>query len=145
MVPLMGIKSPPAIAALFCYSMLPIVRNTHAGLAGISRPIRESADALGLSASQKLWRVELPLAAPMIVAGVKTSTVLCIGFATLGALVGAGGYGQPILSGIRLADPGLILEGAVPAAVLAVAAQGLFELIERLAVPRGLRITPGGA
>ncbi len=140
MVPLLGIKSPPAIAALFCYSMLPIVRNTHAGLAGIHPALRESAEALGLPAWTRLWRVELPLASPTILAGLKTATVLSIGFATLGAFVGAGGYGEPILTGIRLQDTSEILQGAVPAALLAVGSEFMFEWIERFVVPRGLRL-----
>jgi osmoprotectant transport system permease protein len=119
---------------------LPIVRNTHAGLTGIPLPMRESALALGLPGRARLVRIELPLAAPAILAGVQTAAVLSVGTATIGALVGAGGYGQPILTGIRLADTGLILEGALPAAALALLVQGLFELVERVAVPRGLRI-----
>ncbi len=83
---------------------------------------------------------ELPLAAPSILAGIKTSAVINVGTATLGALIGAGGYGQPILTGIRLDDVALILEGAVPAALLALAAQGLFDRLERFVVPRGLRL-----
>ncbi|MBS1262289.1 MAG: Glycine betaine/carnitine/choline transport system permease protein OpuCB [Calditrichaeota bacterium] len=140
MIPLLGIAGPPAIAALFLYSLLPIVRNTHAGLAGIAPSLRESAEALGLTARDRLFHVELPLASPSILAGIKTSAVITIGFATLGALIGAGGYGQPILTGIRLDDYGLILEGAVPAAALAIVAQGLFDLLERVIVPRGLRL-----
>ncbi len=140
MVPLLGIKSPPAIAALFCYSMLPIVRNTHAGLVGIGDSIRESAEALGLSPWAKLWHIELPLASPTILAGLKTATVLTIGFATLGAFVGAGGYGEPILTGIRLQDTGVILQGAVPAALMAVGSELLFEWAERFVVPEGLRL-----
>jgi osmoprotectant transport system permease protein len=140
MIPLLGIGAVPALVALFLYSLLPIVRNTHAGLKGIPGPLLESAKALGLPASARLRHVELPLAAPSVLAGVKTSAVLNIGMATLGALIGAGGYGQPILTGIRLDDTGLILEGAVPAALLALAAQGLFELVERVVVPRGLRL-----
>ena len=88
---------------------------------------------------QVLWRVELPLSLRSILAGIKTAAVINIGMATLGALIGAGGYGQPILTGIRLDDMGLILEGALPAAGLAIAMQGLFELVERFVVPRGLR------
>jgi len=142
MIPLLGIGAPPAIAALFLYSLLPIVRNTHAGLRDIPLPIRESAEALGLSPAARLRRVELPLALSGILAGVKTSAVINIGTATLAALIGAGGYGQPILTGIRLDDIGLILEGAVPAALLAILAQLLFEGVERLLVPRGLRLQP---
>ncbi|CAM3612894.1 ABC transporter permease subunit [Corallococcus sp. ZKHCc1 1396] len=140
MIPLLGIGSKPAIAALFLYSLLPIVRNTTAGLGGIPWEVRESAEALGLPASARLWRIELPMAAPSILAGIQTAAVINVGTATLGALVGAGGYGQPILTGIRLDDVGLILEGAVPSAVLALAVSGLFELIARTVVPRGLRV-----
>jgi osmoprotectant transport system permease protein len=139
MIPLLGIGAAPAICALFLYSLLPIVRNTHAGLDGIAPWILESADALGLPRTARLWRVELPLASPSILAGIKTSAVINVGTATLGALIGAGGYGQPILTGIRLDDVGLIMLGAVPAAVMALVAQGLFDLAERFVVPRGLR------
>ena len=140
MIPVLGIYAPPAIAALFLYSLLPIVRNTHAGLAGISPSVHESAEALDLPQVARLLHVELPLASPSIMAGVKTATVINIGFATLGALIGAGGYGQPILTGIRLDDVSLILEGAVPAAALALVAQYLFGLIETIVVPKGLRL-----
>lgn len=140
MIPLLGIGAPPAIVALFLYSLLPIVRNTHQGFTSIAPTLIESADALGLPRGARLWRVELPLASQSILAGIKTSAVINVGTATLGALIGAGGYGQPILTGIRLDDVSLIMDGAVPSAVLAVAVQGLFELSERLFVPRGLRL-----
>jgi osmoprotectant transport system permease protein len=139
MIPLLGIGAGPAIAALFLYGLLPIVRNTHAGLTGIAPEVRESAEALGLPGGARLRLVELPLASPSILAGVKTSAVITVGTATLGALVGAGGYGQPILAGIRLASVPLILEGAVPAAVLALVVEGMFDVVERFLVPRGLR------
>ena len=87
----------------------------------------------------KLFRIELPLSLPGILTGIKTAAVLNVGFATLGALIGAGGYGQPILTGIRLDDYGLILEGAIPAMVLAFVAQGIFEILERVIVSPGLR------
>jgi osmoprotectant transport system permease protein len=140
MIPLFGIGAKPAIAALFLYSLLPIVRNTHAGLTGIALELRETAAAIGLPPHTRLWRIELPLALRTILAGIKTAAVINVGTATLGALIGAGGYGQPILAGIRLDDVGLILEGAVPAAVLALLVQGLFEIVERVLTPRGLRI-----
>jgi len=140
MIPLLGIGARPAIAALFLYSLLPIVRNTAAGLSGIAPEIRDSADALGLPRLARLRLVELPIASPSILAGIQTAAVIDVGTATLGALIGAGGYGQPILTGIRLADVGLILEGAVPAAVLAVLAQAVFELLGRAVIPRGLRL-----
>lgn len=141
MIPLFGIGAKPAIAALFLYSLLPIVRNTHAGLTGIPMELRETAAAMGLPPRTRLWRVELPLALGTILAGIKTAAVINVGTATLGALIGAGGYGQPILTGIRLDDIGLILEGAVPAAVLALLVQALLEAAERLLTPRGLRLT----
>lgn len=128
-----------AVAALFLYSLLPIVRNTASGLISIAPEHRESARALGLSPSFRLWHIELPLASPAILAGIKTAAVLNVGFATLGALVGARGYGQPILTGIRLNDTGLIMQGAVPAACLAVLLQIGFELAERWFLPGGLR------
>jgi len=140
MIPLLGIGAAPAIVALFLYSLLPIVRNTYAGLHDIPRPIVESAIALGLSPRQRLRLVELPLAARSILAGIKTSAVINVGTATLGALIGTGGYGQPILTGIRLDDVGLIMQGAVPAAGLALLCQGAFELAERKFVSKGLRI-----
>ncbi len=142
LLPLLGIGARPAVAALVVYGLLPIVRNTHAGLTGLSPEVRESALALALSPWARLRLVELPLASPSILAGIKTSAVLTVGTATLGALIGAGGYGQPILAGIRLASTRLILEGAIPAALLALAVQGLFELAGRVLVPRGLRAAP---
>jgi osmoprotectant transport system permease protein len=145
LIPLLGIGAVPALVALFLYSLLPIVRNTYSGLHDISGPILESAAALGLPASARLRLVELPLAARSILAGIKTSAVINVGTATLGALVGAGGYGQPILSGIRLDNVPLILQGAIPAAVLALVVQGLFELAERAIVPRGLRLKTEGS
>jgi osmoprotectant transport system permease protein len=140
MIPLLGIGTWPAIAALFFYSLLPIVRNTHAGLVGIAPELRESAAALGLPARVRLRRIELPLAMRSILAGIKTAAVINVGTATLAALIGAGGYGQPILTGIRLDSVPLILEGAIPAALLALIVQGLFEGIERWLTPRGLRL-----
>ena len=140
MIPLFGIGAAPAIAALFLYSLLPIVRNTHAGLTAIAPDLRESAAALGLPRGVRLWRIELPLALRPILAGIKIAAVINVGTATLGALIGAGGYGQPILTGIRLDDIGLILEGAVPAAIMALAVQGGFECIEHWLTPRGLRL-----
>ncbi len=133
---------PQAVVALFLYSLLPIVRNTHAGLTGIPPQLSESAIALGLTSWGRLWRIELPLASRSILAGIKTAAVINVGFATLGGFIGAGGYGEPIFTGIRLNDYGVILQGAVPAAALALLVQGLFELVERVIVPRGLRLKP---
>ncbi len=126
-----GTGAPPAVAALFLYSLLPIVRNTHAGINGIAQSLRESAEALGLPRWEILWRIELPLAAPTILAGIKTAAVINVGTATLGGFIGAGGYGRPILRGIDKFDVPLMLEGAIPAALLALAVEALFDLIER--------------
>ncbi|HEY8163631.1 MAG TPA: glycine betaine ABC transporter substrate-binding protein [Methylocystis sp.] len=142
MIPILGIGAAPAIMALFLYSLLPIIRNTASGLADIPLAIRNSAIALGLTPLQRLRLIELPIASPVILAGIKTAAVINVGTATLGALIGAGGYGQPIFTGVRLDNFGLILEGAVPAAVLALAAQGFFSLVELFLVPRGLRLKP---
>jgi len=139
-----SLGDPPAILALFLYSLLPIVRNTYAGLHDTPLSLRESAVALGLEPRARLRRIELPMASRTILAGVKTAAVINVGFATLGALVGAGGYGQPILSGIRLDDVGLVLEGALPAALLALAVQAGFEWGERRLVPLGLRLGSHG-
>jgi len=140
MIPLFGIGALPAMVALFLYSLLPIVRNTHAGLNGVQAALLESARALGLPADAILWRIELPLASPTILAGIKSAAVINVGTATLGALIGAGGLGEPIFTGIRLDNLSLIFQGAIPASLLALAVQGIFELIERSIVPRGLRI-----
>jgi osmoprotectant transport system permease protein len=119
LIPILGIGAQPAIAALFLYSLLPIVRNTASGLTNIPLSIHNSAVALGLTSMRRLRLVEIPMASPAILAGMKTAAVINVGTATLGALIGAGGYGQPILTGIRLDNFNLILEGAVPAALLA--------------------------
>jgi len=141
MIPLLGIGGPPAVTALFLYSLLPIVRNTFTGIRDIPPSMIESARALGLPPRARLRLVELPMASSTILAGIKTSAVINIGTATLGALIGAGGYGQPILTGIRLDDITMILQGAVPAALLALIVQGLFDAAERFIVPRGLRLS----
>jgi osmoprotectant transport system permease protein len=138
---LSAIGAPPAMAALFLYSLLPMVRNTYTGLHGIPLSLRESAEALGLSAWARLWLIELPLASRPIMAGIKIAAVLCVGNATLGGLIGAGGYGEPIMTGLRRNDNAVMIwEGAIPAALMALAVLGLFELAERALVPRGLKV-----
>jgi osmoprotectant transport system permease protein len=139
-VPATGIV--PAMIALFLYSLLPILRNTVIGLRGIAPNLREAAEGLGLPAPARIWRVELPLASPSILAGIRTAAVICVGTATLGALIGAGGYGQSITQGVQLNDTTLILEGAIPAALLALAVDGGFGVMERFLVPKGLRLEP---
>lgn len=140
MIPIFGLGATPAIAALFFYSLLPIVRNTYSGLTQIPVAILESAQVLGLERSARLKLVELPLALPSILSGIKTAAVINVGTATIGALIGAGGYGAPILTGIRLSSIPLILQGAVPAALLAIVVQFGFGMIEKRLVSPGLRI-----
>lgn len=139
LIPLLGIGFKPALAALFLYSLLPIVRNTVVGLTTLPGSLNDAAESLPLSSWARLARIRLPMALPAILAGIQTSAVICVGSATLAALVGAGGLGEPILSGIQLRQTHLIFEGAVPAAALALLAQKGFDLLERVAVPRGLR------
>jgi osmoprotectant transport system permease protein len=132
LIPVTGtIGTLPAVIALFLYSLLPIVRATHAALTGIARTMRESAVALGLNRYQRLRFVELPLALPGILSGVKTSAVINVGTATIAAFIGAGGYGERITAGLALNDNAMLLAGAIPAAVLALAVHGIFELAER--------------
>jgi osmoprotectant transport system permease protein len=138
-VPFLGISPLTAIIALFLYGLLPIVRNTATGLQDIPRPVRESAEALGLEPWARLVKIFLPLASRSILAGIKTSAVINVGTATLAALIGAGGLGEPILSGLNLNDRATILEGAIPAAFLALLVQAAFTLLDRLLIPKGLR------
>jgi osmoprotectant transport system permease protein len=139
-LPFFGISVRTAIAALFLYGLLPIVRNTASGLQDIPRSLRESAIALGISSSARLWQIYLPMASRAILSGIKTSAVINVGTATLAALIGAGGLGEPILSGLNLNDHVTILEGAVPAAMLALIVQSLFDLLDRVLIPKGLRL-----
>jgi osmoprotectant transport system permease protein len=123
----------PALVALFLYALLPIVRNTHAGIEGIRPGMRQAAAALGLRARDRLLSVELPLAMPTILAGVKTSAVINVGTATIAAFIGAGGYGERIVQVLALNDHAMLVAGALPAAALALLVQGGFDLAERRA------------
>lgn len=141
LIPLLGtIGTLPALVALFLYALLPIVRGTHTGLTGITPALRESAEAMGLSATAKLWRVELPLATRETLAGIRTAAVISVGTATIAAFIGAGGYGERIVTGLALNDTRLLLAGALPAAALALLVEAAFTALERLLVPRGLRL-----
>ena len=140
LIALMGtIGFAPALVALFLYALLPIVRNTQAGLAGVSAELRNAARALGLRSGQVLRLVELPLALPTLLAGVSTAAVINVGTATVAAFVGAGGLGERIVAGLAVNDTERMLAGAIPAALLALAVQGLFALLERRLVPAPLR------
>jgi osmoprotectant transport system permease protein len=134
MIPLFGIGFVPAIIALFLYSILPILRNTITALLTIDPLLKRVADAIGLTPRQQLRYVLLPLALPNILAGIKTAAVISIGTATLAAFIGAGGLGEPIVTGLALNDSNLILQGALPAAALAIIVELLFELVERVLV-----------
>jgi osmoprotectant transport system permease protein len=139
LIPVFGIGLKPALAALCLYSLLPVVLNTYTGIGSIDPKHLENAKAFGLSPWQILCQITLPLASPMILAGVKTATIVSIGTATLAALVGAGGYGALIISGLSLNHIPTILMGAIPAAVMALLAHFLFDLLEFWIVPKGLR------
>ena len=139
LIPLFGVGMRPALAALCLYSLLPVVVNTFTGIRGINPRHLENARAFGLSRRQVLLRIVLPLASPMLLAGIKNATIISIGTATLAALVGAGGYGAPIVSGLSLNDVPTILTGAIPAALMALCAYGLFELLGMVVIPAGLR------
>ena len=140
LIPITGrIGAVPAFIALALYALLPIVRNTHTALTQISRGMKEAALSLGMTAGTILHKIELPLAAPTILAGIKTSAVINVGTATIAAFIGAGGYGERIVTGLALNDHAMLLAGAVPAAVLALLIEGGFRLGERWMVPAGLR------
>jgi osmoprotectant transport system permease protein len=144
MIPLFGIGKLPALVALSVYALLPIVRNTYTGLISIDRQLLEIANVLGLSRWQRLARIELPLASVHVMSGIKTSAIWTVGTATLAAFIGGGGYGDLIVRGLALDDTVLILAGAVPAALMALVFHGLFELLDRRLIPRGLRKTLSG-
>ncbi len=131
-----------AIAALTAYALLPIVRNTYAGIRGIDPAIIEVARALGLTGRQRLFKVELPLAASFIFAGLRTATVTCVGIATIAAAVGAGGLGELIFRGVASVDNRLVLAGAIPAALLALAADGALGLLEHMVQGSGAMRRP---
>lgn len=137
LIPLLGtIGTLPAMVALCVYALLPIVRNTCTGILQVPQGLRLAALALGLTTRQRLLQVELPLALPVILAGVKTAAVMSVGTATIAAFIGAGGYGERITVGLALNDNAMLLAGAIPAALLALATQALFELLEWLLRPK---------
>ncbi|CAM2916637.1 ABC transporter permease [Paenibacillus sediminis] len=140
MIPLFGIGTTTAIAALFLYSLLPIIRNTYTGIQDVDRSVIEAARGMGLTNLQTLFKVELPLALSVIMAGIRTATVINVGTATLAAFIGAGGLGDFIFLGITRNIDALVLIGAVPAAVLALVLDFILGLLERFTTPRGLKV-----
>ncbi len=139
MIPLLGIGKGPAIVALTLYGLLPILRNTYAGINGVSPAAVEAGIGMGMTSRQVLMMVELPMALPIIMAGVRTATVLLVGVATLAGLIGAGGLGDLIFRGIAMVNPQLILAGAVPAAVMAIAFDYVLKQMEIKVQPKGLK------
>ncbi len=140
LIPLLQkIGTTPALIALFFYALYPIVRNTYTGLSDIPKPLRESAIVLGLPLLPRLFQIEIPLASRTILAGVKTAAVLNVGMATIAALIGAGGLGELIMTGLALNNTTILLSGAIPASLLAILVQLGFDLLDRWLVPKGLR------
>jgi osmoprotectant transport system permease protein len=142
LIPITGrIGAIPAFIALALYALLPIVRNTHAAMTQIGRGVKQAAQSLGLESGTILRYIELPLGAPTILAGIKTSAVINVGTATIAAFIGAGGYGERIVTGLALNDHAMLLAGAIPAAVLALLIEGAFRLGERWLVPAGMHVS----
>jgi osmoprotectant transport system permease protein len=139
MIPIFGIGVKTAIAALFLYSLLPIIRNTYTGIKDVDKATTEAAKGMGMTNMQILFKVELPLAIPVIMAGVRTAAVINVGNATLAAFIGAGGLGDFIFLGITRGIDGLILLGAIPAAILAIILETLFGAFEKWTTPKGLK------
>jgi osmoprotectant transport system permease protein len=137
-IPFLGVGRVPAVVALWIYSLYPIVRNTYTGVRDADPRAVEAATALGMTPGQVLTQVRLPLAAPILLAGIRTAAVLTVGTATLAAFIGAGGLGEPIVTGLQLASSAMILSGAIPAAVLALVVDALLGGVERALRPRGL-------
>lgn len=140
MIPLFGIGPIPAVIAMVIYALLPIVRNTYTGILDVDSSLLEAGRGMGMTKGQMLRIVELPLARPVIFAGIRTATVMTIGVATLAAFIGAGGLGDLILRGIAIVDTGIILAGAVPAALLAVLFDLILAWVDWRVTPKGLRI-----
>ena len=138
-LPLLGLGVVPSMTVLFLYSLLPILTNTYTGIKGVSPALVEAGMGMGMSPGQLLFMVKLPLAFPVIIAGIRIASVYIVSWATLAAFVGGGGLGDPILTGIMTADINFILMGAIPAALLALTAGWILGIVERLAIPRGLR------
>ncbi|AQQ54963.1 glycine/betaine ABC transporter [Planococcus lenghuensis] len=139
LVPVVGIGSPTALIALIIYALLPILRNTYAGIVSVDGAIIEAGRGMGMTAAQVLWKIELPLALPFIMAGIRTATVLTVGVATLATFVGAGGLGDIIYRGLQSYNNSLVLAGALPVALLAIAFDWLLKLVEQKTTPKGLK------
>lgn len=135
----LGIGMIPATIALFVYALMPIVRNTYVGITDVASEVKDAARGMGATKWQLLWIVELPLALNVIVAGIRSALVSTIGFATLAALVGAGGLGTLIMQGLGMADNSIVMAGTIPAVIMAFIAEFLMGRLQRLITPKGLR------
>ncbi|MDB4894431.1 MAG: glycine betaine/carnitine/choline transporter permease protein [Firmicutes bacterium] len=139
MIPLLGIGREPALAALFLYALMPILRSTYTGIKQVDDAILEAGRGMGMTSRQLLFLVEMPIALRVILSGIRVSTVLIIGWATLAAFVGGGGLGNTIMSGFAMVSPGQILAGGIPVTLLALLADYLLGRLERVVTPRSLR------
>ena len=137
-LPIIGLF--PALFALFLYALLPILRNTYTGIRQVDPVILEAAKGIGMTNMQILWKIELPLSMPVIMAGIRTSTVISVGIATLAALIGAGGLGELIFRGLRTINYKLMLAGAIPAAILALFLDIFLARVEDILTPKGLKL-----
>ncbi|MEB6551114.1 ABC transporter permease [Heyndrickxia sporothermodurans] len=138
-IPILGVGKVPAIVALFFYSVLPILRNTYIGVKGIERNLLEAGRGMGMTGWERIRYVEIPLAIPVIMAGIRLSTVYLIGWATLAAFIGAGGLGDYIFSGLNLYQTEFIIAGAIPVTILALLVDLLLGKLENWATPKGIR------
>ncbi len=138
-IPILGVGKIPAIAALFFYSMLPILRNTFTGVKDVNKSLLEAGSGMGMSSWQRVMHVELPLATPVIMAGIRVSTVYLIGWATLASFIGAGGLGDYIFNGLNLYRTDLILAGAIPVTLMALLTDLLFGYLEGRLTPNGIK------
>ena len=138
-IPFLGIGSAPAIAMVILYSLLPIIKNTYTGLSNISPQIMEAAKGIGLTKMQRLFKIQIPLSLPVIMAGIRVSAVTAVGLMTIAAYIGAGGLGYLVFSGIRTINNFQILAGAIPACLLALLVDYVFSIIERLVTPISLQ------
>ncbi|NLK88342.1 MAG: ABC transporter permease [Clostridiaceae bacterium] len=137
-MPILGIGVKTALVVLVIYSIFPILRNTFTGISGVDEKYKEAAKGMGMNGRQVLFNVEIPLAMPLIITGIRISTVYIISWATLAALIGGGGLGDLIFTGLQTYNYNMILLGALPACILAVAANGIIGLLQKAAVPKGL-------
>lgn len=139
MLPIFGIGTVPAVIALTLYALLPILRNTYTGITGVDPALVDAGKGMGMTSRQLLFMVELPLTLPVLMAGIRTATVLTIGVAALATFIGAGGLGDVIIRGLNVMDRNLILSGAIPAAVLAIAFDFALKKLEDKVTPKGLK------